>query len=238
MTRDFFFLLCFAGLSTQLQTVLRMMLAPEPSERPTVSELLALPSVWKHRWKRRIYLMVAETVLTLASVCQVLCSINLLHLHVWILVQTVNIKVYFCLNHRGHIFIYFCFLPPRSWWCALVVGCCPPFTCPFSLIGPSQYPALLLRIAGIGISPSLSVPCMLTQGAQRMTQCFSWILHIQSFPRLSHTGKISCYISEMFTSKELLTISDVIECYLSRQFLIWPVIFLVSVFACLPQNQI
>lgn len=58
------------GLSVELQSVLRMMLAPEPSERPTVSELLALPSVRKHRWKRRIYLLVAETVLTLASLCQ------------------------------------------------------------------------------------------------------------------------------------------------------------------------
>lgn len=116
MTCDFcYFVLCFAGLSTQLQTVLRMMLAPEPSERPTVAELLALPSVWKHRWKRRIYLMVAETALTLASICQVLCSINLLHLQVWILVQTLNIKMYFCLSHKGNIFIYFCFFP-------LVVG--------------------------------------------------------------------------------------------------------------------
>lgn len=58
------------GLSVELQSVLRMMLAPEPSERPTVSELLALPSVWKHRWKRRISLMVAEATLTLASLCQ------------------------------------------------------------------------------------------------------------------------------------------------------------------------
>ncbi|XP_070783175.1 membrane-associated tyrosine- and threonine-specific cdc2-inhibitory kinase [Enoplosus armatus] len=58
------------GLSANLQAVLQMMLAPEPSERPTVSELLALPSVWKHRWKRRVYLMVAETALTLASLCQ------------------------------------------------------------------------------------------------------------------------------------------------------------------------
>nr|XP_020479023.1 membrane-associated tyrosine- and threonine-specific cdc2-inhibitory kinase [Monopterus albus]XP_020479024.1 membrane-associated tyrosine- and threonine-specific cdc2-inhibitory kinase [Monopterus albus]XP_020479025.1 membrane-associated tyrosine- and threonine-specific cdc2-inhibitory kinase [Monopterus albus] len=57
------------GLSTELQTVLRMMLAPDPSERPTVSELLVLPSVRKHRWKRRIYLMITETVLTLASLC-------------------------------------------------------------------------------------------------------------------------------------------------------------------------
>ncbi|XP_035468956.1 membrane-associated tyrosine- and threonine-specific cdc2-inhibitory kinase isoform X2 [Scophthalmus maximus] len=59
-----------SGLSTELQTVLQMMLAPEPSERPTVSELLDLPSVRKHRWKRRIYLMVTETVLTLASLFQ------------------------------------------------------------------------------------------------------------------------------------------------------------------------
>ncbi|XP_069547751.1 membrane-associated tyrosine- and threonine-specific cdc2-inhibitory kinase [Brachyistius frenatus] len=62
------------GLSAELQTVLRMMLAPDPSERPTVSELLALPSVRKHRWKRRVYLMVAETLLTLASMCQLVVS--------------------------------------------------------------------------------------------------------------------------------------------------------------------
>ncbi|KAM7370847.1 hypothetical protein PAMP_010361 [Pampus punctatissimus] len=62
------------GLSVELQTVLRMMLAPEPSDRPTVSELLALPSVRKHRWKRRICLMLAETMLTFASLCQlILC---------------------------------------------------------------------------------------------------------------------------------------------------------------------
>ncbi|XP_041828942.1 membrane-associated tyrosine- and threonine-specific cdc2-inhibitory kinase [Melanotaenia boesemani] len=63
------------GLSVELQSILQMMLAPEPSERPTVSELLALPSIRKHRWKRRIYLMAAETILTLASLCQlVVCS--------------------------------------------------------------------------------------------------------------------------------------------------------------------
>ncbi|KAM8837012.1 membrane-associated tyrosine- and threonine-specific cdc2-inhibitory kinase isoform 1-T4 [Spinachia spinachia] len=58
------------GLSTELQSVLRMMLAPDPSERPTVSELLALPSVRKHRWRRRVYLWVAESALTLVSFCQ------------------------------------------------------------------------------------------------------------------------------------------------------------------------
>ncbi|XP_062299254.1 membrane-associated tyrosine- and threonine-specific cdc2-inhibitory kinase [Scomber scombrus] len=61
-----------SGLSAELQSVLRMMLAPEPSDRPTVSELLALPSVRKHRWKRRICLMLAETMLTLASLCQLI----------------------------------------------------------------------------------------------------------------------------------------------------------------------
>ncbi|CAN9509214.1 unnamed protein product [Ophioblennius macclurei] len=63
-----------SGLSAELQTVLRMMLAPEPSARATVSELLALPSVRKHKWRRCIYLMVAETVLTLASICQLMMS--------------------------------------------------------------------------------------------------------------------------------------------------------------------
>ncbi|XP_028990662.1 membrane-associated tyrosine- and threonine-specific cdc2-inhibitory kinase [Betta splendens] len=60
-----------SGLSTELQTVLQMMLSPDPSKRPTASELLALPCVRKHRWKRRIYLMAANTVLTLVSFCQV-----------------------------------------------------------------------------------------------------------------------------------------------------------------------
>ncbi|XP_060884956.1 membrane-associated tyrosine- and threonine-specific cdc2-inhibitory kinase [Labrus mixtus] len=59
-----------SGLSAELQTVLRKMLAPDPSERPTVPELLAIRSVWKRRWKRRIYLLLAETLLTLASLCQ------------------------------------------------------------------------------------------------------------------------------------------------------------------------
>lgn len=59
-----------SGLSTELQSVLQMMLTPEPLERPTASELLAVPSVRKHRWKRRIYLIFAETTLTLVSLCQ------------------------------------------------------------------------------------------------------------------------------------------------------------------------
>lgn len=64
-------LFTFAGLSGELQSVLQMMLNPNPSERPTVSELLSLPSVWKYRWKRRIYLFLTEAAQTLASICQV-----------------------------------------------------------------------------------------------------------------------------------------------------------------------
>ncbi|KAM9816761.1 membrane-associated tyrosine- and threonine-specific cdc2-inhibitory kinase [Neosynchiropus ocellatus] len=65
----------FTGeLSTELQSILKMMLSPDPSKRPTVSELLALPCVRKHRWKRRVHLTLAETALTLVSFCQaVLC---------------------------------------------------------------------------------------------------------------------------------------------------------------------
>ncbi|XP_029977421.1 membrane-associated tyrosine- and threonine-specific cdc2-inhibitory kinase [Sphaeramia orbicularis] len=58
------------GLSVELQTVLRMMLAPEPLQRLTVSELLSLPAVRKRRWKRRIYLVLTEAVLALTSICQ------------------------------------------------------------------------------------------------------------------------------------------------------------------------
>lgn len=70
-------LFTFAGLSGELQSVLQMMLNPEPSERPTVSELLGLPSVWRYRWKRRVYLTLTEAAQTLASICQVRsCTAN------------------------------------------------------------------------------------------------------------------------------------------------------------------
>ncbi|XP_008312267.1 membrane-associated tyrosine- and threonine-specific cdc2-inhibitory kinase [Cynoglossus semilaevis] len=62
------------GLSAELQRILHMMLAPKPSDRPSVSELLAFPSIRRHRWKRRIYLLFTESLLTLTSICQlVLC---------------------------------------------------------------------------------------------------------------------------------------------------------------------
>ncbi|TNN03885.1 hypothetical protein fugu_000914 [Takifugu bimaculatus] len=59
-----------SSLSHELQSVLQMMLNPDPTKRPTVSELLNLPSVWKYSWKRRVYLMFTEAALTLASICQ------------------------------------------------------------------------------------------------------------------------------------------------------------------------
>uniref|UniRef100_UPI003AB0BAC9 membrane-associated tyrosine- and threonine-specific cdc2-inhibitory kinase n=1 Tax=Centroberyx gerrardi TaxID=166262 RepID=UPI003AB0BAC9 len=64
------------ALSTELQTVLRMMLAPEPSERATVTELLCLPSVRRHRWRRRISLLLSEAMLTLTSLCQLVVCVG------------------------------------------------------------------------------------------------------------------------------------------------------------------
>ncbi|KAM4595942.1 membrane-associated tyrosine- and threonine-specific cdc2-inhibitory kinase-like, partial [Polymixia lowei] len=54
-----------SALSTELQTVLRMMLAPEPSERATVSDLLSLPSVRRRRWRRCVSLLLHEAMLML-----------------------------------------------------------------------------------------------------------------------------------------------------------------------------
>uniref|UniRef100_A0A3B4AMY1 non-specific serine/threonine protein kinase n=1 Tax=Periophthalmus magnuspinnatus TaxID=409849 RepID=A0A3B4AMY1_9GOBI len=62
-----------SGLSPEFQRILKVMLAPEPSKRPTVLELLSLPCVKKQRWKRRIYLTIVETVLALVFLCQVSC---------------------------------------------------------------------------------------------------------------------------------------------------------------------
>ncbi|KAM3860112.1 membrane-associated tyrosine- and threonine-specific cdc2-inhibitory kinase [Diretmus argenteus] len=58
------------ALSAELQTVLRMMLNPEPSKRATVDQLLSIPSVRRHRWRRRVSLLLSEAVLTLASFYQ------------------------------------------------------------------------------------------------------------------------------------------------------------------------
>ncbi|XP_041740036.2 membrane-associated tyrosine- and threonine-specific cdc2-inhibitory kinase [Coregonus clupeaformis] len=58
------------ALSVELQTVLRMMLAPEVSVRATVPELLNLPVVRRHRWRRHVSLLLRETLLTLVTFCQ------------------------------------------------------------------------------------------------------------------------------------------------------------------------
>uniref|UniRef100_A0A3B4AKU6 non-specific serine/threonine protein kinase n=1 Tax=Periophthalmus magnuspinnatus TaxID=409849 RepID=A0A3B4AKU6_9GOBI len=72
-----------SGLSPEFQRILKVMLAPEPSKRPTVLELLSLPCVKKQRWKRRIYLTIVETVLALVFLCQVCCLHN---------IETLNIS--------------------------------------------------------------------------------------------------------------------------------------------------
>ncbi|KAJ3607708.1 hypothetical protein NHX12_024759 [Muraenolepis orangiensis] len=57
-------------LSSELRTVLKMMLAPKPSERATVPHLLSLPSVRRHVWRRRLSLFLQETALLLVSLYQ------------------------------------------------------------------------------------------------------------------------------------------------------------------------
>ncbi|KAG7492194.1 hypothetical protein MATL_G00011900 [Megalops atlanticus] len=62
------------ALSAELQSVLRMMLAPDASERATVSQLLALPVVRRQRWKRQVSLILTESLLFLFSLCEIMLS--------------------------------------------------------------------------------------------------------------------------------------------------------------------
>ncbi|KAG9267261.1 membrane-associated tyrosine- and threonine-specific cdc2-inhibitory kinase [Astyanax mexicanus] len=62
------------ALSPELQDVLRLMLAPEPRERATVQQLLALPSVRKHRWRRQLSLQVYESWLSILTLSQFILS--------------------------------------------------------------------------------------------------------------------------------------------------------------------
>lgn len=57
-------------LSSELQMVLKIMLAPEPSERASVLQLLSLPSVRRRMWRRQFSLLLQETALLLASLYQ------------------------------------------------------------------------------------------------------------------------------------------------------------------------
>ncbi|KAJ7984450.1 hypothetical protein DPEC_G00354960 [Dallia pectoralis] len=75
------------GLSVELQTVLQMMLAPELSVRATVPELLSLPVIRRHMWRRRISLLLNETLLTLVCLCQSMVS------HCWGLVSCINLPL-------------------------------------------------------------------------------------------------------------------------------------------------
>ncbi|XP_072523603.1 membrane-associated tyrosine- and threonine-specific cdc2-inhibitory kinase [Salminus brasiliensis] len=62
------------ALSSELQDVLRLMLAPEPRDRATVQQLLALPSVQKHRWRRQLSLRVRESWLSVLTLTQFILS--------------------------------------------------------------------------------------------------------------------------------------------------------------------
>ncbi|KAJ8364398.1 hypothetical protein SKAU_G00132290 [Synaphobranchus kaupii] len=62
------------GLSCDLQSVLRMMLSPDPSVRATVPQLLALPVVRRQRWRRQVSLLLTESLLFLFSLCQTMLS--------------------------------------------------------------------------------------------------------------------------------------------------------------------
>ncbi|XP_064180639.1 membrane-associated tyrosine- and threonine-specific cdc2-inhibitory kinase [Anguilla rostrata] len=62
------------GLSGDLQSVLRMMLSPDPSKRATVPQLLALPVVRRQRWRRQVSLLLTESLLFLFSLCQTVLS--------------------------------------------------------------------------------------------------------------------------------------------------------------------
>ncbi|XP_026864966.2 membrane-associated tyrosine- and threonine-specific cdc2-inhibitory kinase [Electrophorus electricus] len=57
-------------LSPELQCVLRLMLAPDPRDRATAEQLLALPSVRNHRWRRRLSLQRRESWLSVLTFVQ------------------------------------------------------------------------------------------------------------------------------------------------------------------------
>ncbi|KAL0984485.1 hypothetical protein UPYG_G00142110 [Umbra pygmaea] len=75
------------ALSVELQAVLRLMLTPEPSMRTTVPELLSLPVVKRHMWRRRFSLFLHETLLTLVCLCQSILSYG------WGLISSLNLPL-------------------------------------------------------------------------------------------------------------------------------------------------
>ncbi|XP_062383024.1 membrane-associated tyrosine- and threonine-specific cdc2-inhibitory kinase [Sardina pilchardus] len=73
------------GLSPELRRVLCLMLAPEPCRRPSAEQLLALPSVRKHSWRRHICLLLHESLQTLLSYSQSVVSVG------WGLLSSLNL---------------------------------------------------------------------------------------------------------------------------------------------------
>ncbi|KAL2078743.1 hypothetical protein ACEWY4_026428 [Coilia grayii] len=64
------------GLSPELRHVLQLMLTSDPSRRPSVEQLLALPSVRKHSWRRHAHLLLHESLQTLLSLSQSVVSLG------------------------------------------------------------------------------------------------------------------------------------------------------------------
>ncbi|XP_060719792.1 membrane-associated tyrosine- and threonine-specific cdc2-inhibitory kinase [Tachysurus vachellii] len=62
------------ALSPELQHVLRLMLAPDPRDRASVEQLLSLPSIRKHRWRRQLSLRLRESWLSLLTLGQYIFS--------------------------------------------------------------------------------------------------------------------------------------------------------------------
>ncbi|XP_028823647.1 membrane-associated tyrosine- and threonine-specific cdc2-inhibitory kinase [Denticeps clupeoides] len=76
-----------SALSPDLQKVLRLMLASEPKNRPTVDELLALPSVQKQCWRRWVTLLLRESLQAVLSCTQSVMTLG------WSLLSYLNLPL-------------------------------------------------------------------------------------------------------------------------------------------------
>ncbi|KAI4876870.1 hypothetical protein NFI96_020411 [Prochilodus magdalenae] len=92
------------ALSPELQDVLRLMLAPEPRDRATVQQLLALPSVRKHRWRRQLSLRIRESWLSILTLTQFLLSAG------WSFLSSLNLPFIPCCPSPTPC------TPPRESW--------------------------------------------------------------------------------------------------------------------------
>lgn len=73
------------ALSPELQSVLRLMLTPDPHKRPSAKELLDMRPVRAHSWRRRICLAISEAAHTLIALTQSMVSVG------WGLLSSLNL---------------------------------------------------------------------------------------------------------------------------------------------------